>query len=112
MKYYKLFAILILAGMMACSGEKKEKGSEESVETVLPDETNGRGNFNPLLAGFAGVNNRKNSVQHRRHVLLHHVDIVPQQIDKRIPVEAAHRRLLAAGQPQDVYKRQKCPTAR
>ena len=39
MKYYKLFAILILAGMMACSGEK-EKGSEESVETVLPDETN------------------------------------------------------------------------
>ena len=36
MKYYKLFAILILAGMMACSGEKKEKGSEESVETVLP----------------------------------------------------------------------------
>ena len=40
MKYYKLFAILILAGMMACSGEKKEKGSEESVETVLPDETN------------------------------------------------------------------------
>lgn len=40
MKYYKLFAILILAGMMACSGEKKEKGAEESVETVLPDETN------------------------------------------------------------------------
>ena len=40
MKYYKLFAILILAGMMACSGEKKEKGSEESIETVLPDETN------------------------------------------------------------------------
>lgn len=40
MKYYKLFAILILAGMMACSGEKKENGSEESVETVLPDETN------------------------------------------------------------------------
>ena len=40
MKYYKLFAILILAGMMACSGEKKEKGTEESVETVLPDETN------------------------------------------------------------------------
>ena len=39
MKYYKLFAILILTGMMACSGEKKEKGSEESVETVLPDET-------------------------------------------------------------------------
>ena len=28
MKYYKLFAILVLAGMMACSGEKKEKGSE------------------------------------------------------------------------------------
>ena len=40
MKYYKLFAILFLAGMMACSGEKQEKGSEESVETVLPDETN------------------------------------------------------------------------
>ena len=40
MKYYKLFAILILTGMMACSGEKKEKDSEESVETVLPDETN------------------------------------------------------------------------
>ena len=40
MKYYKLFAILILTGMMACSGEKKEKDSEESAETVLPDETN------------------------------------------------------------------------
>lgn len=40
MKYYKLFAILILTGMMSCSGEKKEKDSEESVETVLPDETN------------------------------------------------------------------------
>lgn len=25
MKYYKLFAILILAGMMACSGERKRK---------------------------------------------------------------------------------------
>ncbi len=30
MKYYKLFAILILAGMMACSGEKKEKGSKKA----------------------------------------------------------------------------------
>ena len=40
MKYYKLFAMLILAGMMACSGEKKENGSEESIETALPDETN------------------------------------------------------------------------
>ena len=25
MKYYKLFAILVLAGIMACSGEKKEQ---------------------------------------------------------------------------------------
>ena len=25
MKYYKLFAILILAGMMACSGEKERE---------------------------------------------------------------------------------------
>ena len=40
MKYYKLFAILILAGMMACSGEKKEKDAGENVETVLPDEPN------------------------------------------------------------------------
>ena len=40
MKYYKLFAILILTGMMSCSGEKKENGLEESVETALPDETN------------------------------------------------------------------------
>lgn len=41
MKYYQLFAILILAGMMACSGDKKEADNkEESVETVLPDEAN------------------------------------------------------------------------
>lgn len=41
MRYYNLFAILFLAGMMACSGEKKEDGAkEETVETVLPDETN------------------------------------------------------------------------
>lgn len=39
MRYYNLFAILILSGMMACSGEKKETTSEESVETVLPTET-------------------------------------------------------------------------
>lgn len=36
MKYYNLFAILMMAGMMACSGEKKV--AEESVGTVLPDE--------------------------------------------------------------------------
>lgn len=40
MKYYQLFAMLVLAGMLACSGEKSEKDAEESVETVLPDETN------------------------------------------------------------------------
>lgn len=40
MKYYKLFALLILAGMAACSGEKQENGSEESIETALPDVTN------------------------------------------------------------------------
>lgn len=41
MKYYNLFVILFLAGMVACSGEKKEDNAqEESVETVLPDEAN------------------------------------------------------------------------
>lgn len=41
MRYYNLFAILFLAGMMACSAEKKDdEAKEESVETVLPDETN------------------------------------------------------------------------
>lgn len=41
MKYYNLFIILFLAGMVACSGEKKEGDTqEESVETVLPDEAN------------------------------------------------------------------------
>lgn len=41
MKYYYLFATLLLTGMLACSGEKKEgEASEESVETVLPDEAN------------------------------------------------------------------------
>ena len=41
MKYYNLFVILFLAGMVACSGEKKdENAKEESVETVLPDEAN------------------------------------------------------------------------
>lgn len=40
MKYYKLFALLILAGIAACSGKKQENGSEESIETALPDVTN------------------------------------------------------------------------
>lgn len=41
MKYYNMLAILFLFGMIACSGEKKdESAGEESVETVLPDETN------------------------------------------------------------------------
>ena len=41
MKYYNLLAILILSGMIACSGEKKgDSTGEETVETVLPDETN------------------------------------------------------------------------
>lgn len=39
MKYYYLLSILILSGMLACSGEKKEATSEETVETALPDET-------------------------------------------------------------------------
>lgn len=30
MKYYKLFAILILTGMMACSGEKKRRVTEKA----------------------------------------------------------------------------------
>lgn len=40
MKYYNLLAILVLAGMVACSGEKKEDAAEKTVETVLPDEAN------------------------------------------------------------------------
>lgn len=42
MKYYKLFTLLMLVGMMACAGEKTEedKETEESIETILPDETN------------------------------------------------------------------------
>ena len=41
MKYYRLFTLLVLAGTLACSGEKKEKQvEEEGIETVLPDETN------------------------------------------------------------------------
>lgn len=41
MRYYNLLAILVLAGMIACSGEKKENGAEgEKVETILPDEPN------------------------------------------------------------------------
>lgn len=40
MKYYQLFAMLLLAGMIACSGDRKEKNAEGTVETALPDETN------------------------------------------------------------------------
>ena len=41
MKYYNLLAILVFFGMIACSGEKKgDSAKEETVETVLPDETN------------------------------------------------------------------------
>lgn len=41
MNYYNLFAILLLTGMIACSGEKKDTAAtEESVETILPDEKN------------------------------------------------------------------------
>lgn len=41
MKYYHLLPILFLCGMIACSGEKKEKSEgEDTVETALPDETN------------------------------------------------------------------------
>lgn len=42
MKYYNLLALLLLSGMiMGCGGEKKDAGTdEESIETVLPDETN------------------------------------------------------------------------
>ena len=41
MKYYNLLAILLLSGMIACSGDKKDSSEgEETVETVLPDETN------------------------------------------------------------------------
>ena len=40
MKYYYLFVILFLAGMMACAGDKKEESTkDETLETVLPDET-------------------------------------------------------------------------
>lgn len=35
-----MFALLLLAAMAACTGEKEEKGAEESVETALPDATN------------------------------------------------------------------------
>lgn len=41
--YYNWLALLLLPGMVACSGDKKETdtaGEEESIETVLPDETN------------------------------------------------------------------------
>ena len=41
MKYYNLLAILVFFGMIACSGEKKgDSAKEETVVTVLPDETN------------------------------------------------------------------------
>ncbi len=41
MKHYNLLAILILSGMVACLGEKKDNISEEkAVETILPDEAN------------------------------------------------------------------------
>lgn len=40
MKYYNLLAILVLAGMVACSGDKKDDVAEKTVETVLPDEAN------------------------------------------------------------------------
>lgn len=41
MKYYKWFVIVLLFGMVACSGDKKESSEkEETVETALPDETN------------------------------------------------------------------------
>ena len=41
MRYYNLFVILFLAGMISCSGETKEGDTkEESIETALPDEKN------------------------------------------------------------------------
>lgn len=41
MKYYNLLAVLILSGMIACTGDKKDNSAEEeTVETVLPDEKN------------------------------------------------------------------------
>lgn len=41
MKSCKVFIIFLLSGVLACSGEKKTTDiTEESVETVLPDETN------------------------------------------------------------------------
>lgn len=56
MKYYQLLPILFLTGLLACSGEKKEAASEETVETILPDETSEvtimtllSGNFNHEL---------------------------------------------------------------
>ncbi|MBR5296690.1 MAG: biotin/lipoyl-binding protein, partial [Parabacteroides sp.] len=41
MKYYRLFTILLVASMFACTGEKGTSNlEEETVSTVLPDETN------------------------------------------------------------------------
>ncbi len=41
MKSYNVFIILLIAGLIGCSGDKKAtEPGEESVETVLPDETN------------------------------------------------------------------------
>lgn len=41
MKYYRLVTLVLLVGMMACTGEKEVQNNEdETVSTVLPDETN------------------------------------------------------------------------
>ena len=41
MRYYQLPVVLLLAGMIACSGEKnKSDDAEQNVETVLPDQAN------------------------------------------------------------------------
>lgn len=41
MKSYNIFIILLITGLMACSGDKKATDTgEESVETALPDEAN------------------------------------------------------------------------
>lgn len=41
MKYYHLAVILLLTGVVACSGDKKKGGdTEQTVETVLPDMVN------------------------------------------------------------------------
>jgi len=40
MKYYHLLALLLLSGLMACGGEKKNADVEGSVETALPEQSN------------------------------------------------------------------------